>query len=381
MKIDAVAGKILRILYEDGVKASRFIDAYRKKNSNIYETVNYFLKYRNLKFKYTGSEKDSWSKSHVGPGHKEMSYRGIIDFVEKNKVGLLEIGNDFYPKLLEQIYIPPPVLFFKGDMIKRMDFAVAIVGSRKCTLYGKEVASYISKSLSEMGITIVSGLASGIDSFAHRAALEEKGGSIGVLGCGIDVVYPPENKSLFREITGNGSIVTEFLPGAPPLKSNFPVRNRIISGLCSGVVVVEAGERSGALITGEIALKQNREVFAVPGNIFKDENRGCHRLIKQGAKLVDCIDDILEEFSQYRDKILSPDKKTGRIPGEKKNHDNDLSGDELKIYKIIGYRSKSVEEIVKYSGMELKDVLNTIVFLEMKELIREDSFNKYVRLF
>jgi len=381
MKIDTATGKILHILYEKEVKASRFIDIYRKNNGDIYETVNYFLKYSNLKFKYAGEEQESGGKERDNTGCREISYGEIVDFILKNEVGLLGIGNDFYPKLLEQIYIPPPVLFFKGGMIKSMDFAVAVVGSRRCTVYGKEAAGYISKCLSEIGITIVSGLASGIDSFAHRAALEGKGGTIGVLGCGIDVVYPPENKSLYEEIPGNGSIVTEFVPGTPPLKSNFPVRNRIISGLCNGVVVVEAGEKSGALITGEIALKQDREVFAVPGNIFKDENRGCHRLIKQGAKLVDRIDDILEEFSQYRDQILSPDKKTGRILSNEKNHDSSLYGDDLKIYKFIGYKPKSVEEIVGYSGMELKNVLNIIASLEMKELIREDSFNKYVRLF
>ncbi len=373
MKINNTSRKILYILFEKGVKTSKFIDVYKRNNRNIDETLKYFLKYKNLKFKY--------GKEALDKKYSRCSYQGIINFILKNKIGLLEISNNNYPKLLEQIYLPPPLLFFKGNKIKSMSFAIAVVGSRKCTDYGREVVGYISKNLSGIGITIVSGLAAGIDSFAHKAALKEKGGSIGVLGCGIDVVYPPENRFLYKDILNNGAIITEFLPGTPPLKSNFPVRNRIISGLCNGVVVVEAGERSGAIITCGIALKQNREVFAVPGNIFSPVNKGCHILIKQGAKLVESIDDILEEFSQYRDKVLNIDQKTTRVCNKGKKHDVNLSGNELKIYKFIGYKPKSMEEIVEYSGIELRNVLNIITSLEMNRLIREDSFNKYVRLF
>jgi len=378
MKYSNYSKQILYVLVEKEVKPARFIDIYRKNNGDINKTLQYFLEYKNLKLGYKKDEIDCSSNDY-----SHSSYNGIIDFVLKNKIGLLEISSCNYPQLLKQIYLPPPLLFFKGSKIKNFKFSVAVVGSRKCTPYGREAASYISKNLSKIGITVVSGLAAGIDSYAHKAALEEKGGSIGVLGCGIDVIYPPENKFLYKKIITNGSIITEFLPGTPPLKSNFPVRNRIISGLCSGVVVIEAGERSGAIITCEMALRQNREVLAVPGNIFSPANKGCHRLIKEGAKLVEGVDDILGEFTQYKREILRLNNISDNISkqNKKKKSDVKLFGDEIKIYEYIGYKSKSIEEIVKYSGMKVKDVLRILASLEIKKLIKEDSFNRYSRLF
>ncbi len=378
MKISITGKKILYMLVEKKIKPSRFMDIYRKNNGHINKTLKYFLRYKNLELEYKIG-----GKNHNFNGDGGSSYQKIIDFILKNKIGLLEISGNNYPPLLKQIYLPPVLLFFKGDKIKNMEFGVAVVGSRKCTAYGKEAAAYISKNLSGMGITIVSGLAAGIDSCAHKAALEGKGGSIGVLGCGIDIVYPPENKFLYEYIPANGSIITEFLPGTPPLKYNFPVRNRIISGLCSGVVVVEAGEKSGAIITCETALRQNREVLAVPGSIFSPSHKGCHRLIKEGAKLVENIDDILEEFSQYRQKFFKQIKTFDSSNHQKENKrcHIKLFGDELRVYEFIGYKSKSVEDIVKYSGIEVKDVLRILTSLEINQLIKEDSFNKYSRLF
>ena len=379
MKISSDSEKILHILVDRKVKPGTFIKAYRRNSCNLDKTINYFLNYKNLEFKY-----DACDLNYDFTRNNWNSSQDVIDFVLRNKIGLLSIGDDDYPDMLRQIHLPPLLLFFKGDRIKKMEFSIAIVGSRKCTAYGKEAAMYISKNLSEMGIIIVSGLAAGIDSFAHRAALEGKGGSIGVLGCGIDLVYPPENRVLYEKIPENGSIITEFLPGTPPLKSNFPVRNRIISGLCQGVIVIEAGERSGAIITCEIALKQNREVMAVPGSIFSPSNKGCHRLIKEGAKLVENIDDILDEFSIYTGKIFKTrqeNKFSSKKEKENKDHDTNLNGNELRIYEYIGYKSKSIEDIVKYSGIEVKEVLRILAYLEINGLIKEDSFNKYSRLF
>jgi DNA processing protein len=370
--------KILYILVDKKVKPVRFIDIYRKNNGDINKTLDYFLKYENLKLDYGTN-----GKNHNHISSSGNYYQKVVDFILKNEVGLLDISDDSYPDILRQIYLPPPLLFFRGNKIKEAKFSVAVVGSRKCTAYGREVAGYISRNLSEIGITVVSGLAVGIDSYAHKAALKGKGGSIGVLGCGIDVIYPPENKFLYDEIILNGSIITEFFPKTPPLKSNFPIRNRIISGLCRGVVIVEAGEKSGAVITCEMALKQNREVFAIPGNIFNPISRGCHKLIKSGAKLTESIDDILEEFSQYCEGNLKLYGNHYNIDNNKSNSRNDaeIQGDELKIYEFIGYKAKSVEEIIKYSEMEVKEVLSILTSLEIKQLIKEDSFNKYSRLF
>lgn len=370
--------KILYILVEKKVKPARFIEIYRKNYGDINKTLDYFYKYKSLKLEYKTNGED-----HIDFNHSNSCYQKMVDFILKNEVGLLDIGENSYPDILRQIYLPPPLLFFRGNKIKKAQFSIAIVGSRKCTAYGREVAGYISRNLSRIGITVVSGLAVGIDSYAHKAALEGKGGSIGVLGCGIDIIYPPENKYLYEEMLSNGSIITEFLPETPPLKNNFPVRNRIISGLCGGVVVIEAGEKSGAIITCEMALQQNREVFAIPGNVFNPMSRGCHKLIKSGAKLVESIDDILEEFSQYSGGIL---KLCGNSDYNNNQQANDKQGanldnNELKVYEFIGYNPKSVEEIVKYSKIEVKEVLRVLTSLEIKQLIKENSFNKYSRLF
>jgi len=369
--------KILYILVERKVKPSKFIEIYRINHGDINKTLDYFLKCENLKL---GDRINGKKDNHTGDG--KNYYQRVIDFILKNKVGLIDISEDSYPDILRQIYLPPPLLFFKGNKIKEAKFSIAIVGSRRCTAYGREVTGYISRNLSEIGITVVSGLAVGIDSCAHKAALEGKGGSIGVMGCGIDIVYPPENRFLYEDILSNGSIITEFLPETPPLKSNFPIRNRIISGLCRGVVVIEAGEKSGAAITCEMALKQNREVFAVPGNIFNPMSKGCHKLIKEGAKLVESVDDILEEFSQCYKGILKlcvGSDANNRKPKER--HNTKLCGNELKVYEFIGYKAKSVEEIVRNLRIEVKEVLSILTSLEIKQLIKEDSFNKYSRLF
>lgn len=362
-----VGKKILYLLTEQNVKPARFIEVYRKNSGDIKRTLDYFYKYRMMK---------------LAGGSAGSRYSRTVDFILKNNIGLLNIGHKSYPDILSLIYCPPPLLFYRGRKIKEANFCVAVVGSRKCSAYGREVAEYIGRNLSRIGITVVSGLACGIDSFAQKAAMEEKGGSIGVLGCGIDIIYPPENKELYRRIPENGSIVTEFPPGTPPLKSNFPVRNRIISGLSRGVIVVEAGNRSGAIITGEMALKQNREVFAVPGNIFNPVSRGCHMLIKSGAKLAADIDDILEEFSEYQNQNL---KLCGSGSGKKGRTMNNrvckLNTNCRKVYKLIGHRPKSIEEIVKSSGLEVKEALGVLVSLQLKQLIKEDSFNRYSRLF
>ena len=367
--------RILFLLVEKKIRPIRFIEVYRKNSGDINRTLDYFYKYRRLKLWDNEKTKGFYSS---GCSH----YRKIVNFILKNEDGLLDIGQESYPDILRQIYCPPPLLFFKGNKIKKADFCIAVVGSRKCSAYGRDAAEYIGGNLSKIGITVVSGLASGIDSCAQKAALKERGGSIGVLGCGIDIIYPPENKNLFKCVPENGSIITEFIPGTPPLKSNFPVRNRVISGLCRGVVVIEAGEKSGAIITSEMALKQNREVFAVPGSIFNPASIGCHRLIKSGAKLVAGIDDILEEFSQYRKQTLKICKSSDYGSNEIiKRHIKELTCNERKVYELIGHKPKSIEEIVKHTGLEVKEALGILASLQISQLIKEDSFDKYSRLF
>lgn len=204
-----------------------------------------------------------------------------------------------YPAILKEIHDPPKELYIKGNIIPQDKIAIAVVGTRKCTQHGKQVALDIAGELAKLGITIVSGLAEGIDTFAHQAALENNGRTIAVLGTGIDKksLYPKSNYILSEKIAKNGAVISEYPPETKGTKFNFPKRNRIVSGLSLGVVVIEAPEKSGALITASLALEQNREVFAVPGSIYEENYQGTNKLIQMGAKLVNNIEDILEELN------------------------------------------------------------------------------------
>ncbi len=219
-----------------------------------------------------------------------------LGLIEKNKVHCLDIFDADYPELLKEIDSPPLVLYVKGDPMVLKKYLLAIVGSRKATAYGLSLAKEYASELSRFGIGIVSGLAHGIDTAAHRAALNY-GQTVAVLGSGLLNVYPKENLAVFEEIIANGAAVSEFPLDTGPSRENFPRRNRIISGLSRGVLVVEAAQQSGALITARLACEQNREVFALPGKAGSLQSKGTHSLIKQGAKLVDCLEDILEELN------------------------------------------------------------------------------------
>lgn len=377
--------EILYLLLERKIKPSKFWDIYKKNNNNLNKTLDFFGRCKNLKLDIgdnlrSGSNPEN-SKSY------DSEYERILNLIYKKEFGVLTIGDREYPSLLKLIYSPPPLLFYKGEKIKESKFNLAIVGTRKCSSYGAEVTRYISRELSKMGITIVSGLALGIDSYAHKEAIKEKGGSIGVLGCGIDIIYPEEHRSLYSKMIENGSLVSEFFPGTPPIKSNFPSRNRIISGLCHGVVVIEAGEKSGAIITCDHALNQNREVFAVPGSIFSDRSKGCHKLIREGAKLVEDVDDVLEEFSDcllLKGKIEEAEGKNSVKSfndGDKSSMSSrKMEGDHKKVYEAIGFKAVSVEDIVRFTNLEVKKVISILSDLELEKLIEEPSFNKYRKL-
>ncbi|MBN1299233.1 MAG: DNA-processing protein DprA [Actinobacteria bacterium] len=380
---------ILYLLYHLKIRPSDFIKAYRENDCCVCKTVS--------KFKNTPRIIDILNiKNSFNKYKKTEDILFIKKKLEKTGADIVNIGNKHYPPLLKQIYFPPPVLFFKGFKIMQENNYIAVVGTRKNTAYGKDAAIYISSELSKAGITVVSGMAAGIDYWAHKAALKHKGGTVGVLGCGINIIYPPENKNLFEEITENGSIATEFIPGTPPLRNNFPARNRIISGFSMGVIVIEAPQKSGALITAEFALEQNREVFALPGNIFSSESMGCHTLIKNGAKLIHDVDDILCEITQfYSGKnsliIKNPsidnkngkyNSKTGRIKENKRNEKNIKFSepDKNMVYEIIGFKPKTIEEIIVLSGLKTPRVMQIISELELDNMIYQKSLNQFIRL-
>ncbi len=265
-----------------------------------------------------------------------------------------------YPERLLSIDHPPPVLYVRGQLIPADALAVSIVGTRRPTRYGLTVAGLLAGRAADAGFTVVSGLARGIDSASHRGALARGGRTLAVLGCGIDIIYPPENAKLACEIAGNGALLSERSLGSPPLGRNFPARNRIISGLSLGVVVVEAGETSGALITADFALEQGREVFAVPGQILSPASRGTHNLIKQGARLVEGIEDILEELGIPPANLPSPERHDE--PG------SSLSGREKRVLEALGFSATAVDDIVFETGLPASTVAATLVSLEIKNL-------------
>ncbi|MDI6703063.1 MAG: DNA-processing protein DprA [bacterium] len=302
--------------------------------------------------------------SHIINARKRISAEHEIDKAQRLGAKILSLDDPDYPVLLRHIFSPPLVLYVKGEVKPEDSVSLAVIGSRFATSYGKSITHKLVRGLVEKGVTIVSGAARGIDSVAHLAAIASGGRTLAVLGSGIDVPYPPENKHLMEDIAKQGAVLTEFPIGTAPLRFNFPRRNRIISGLSLGVVVVEAAERSGALITARFAAEQGREVFAVPGQALGVRSRGTNRLIKEGAKLVEGVEDIIEEFSD----IFSGLRKEREI--EKKKVDM-LEGHDEEIYNLITSESKHIDQIVRECALPVSQVWSTLLNLEMKGLIRQ----------
>lgn len=292
-------------------------------------------------------------------------------------IRFITLKDDDYPQNLKTIYDPPPYLYVKGGLKNEDRLSVAIVGSRSATNYGRQMTEAIGRELSLLGITIVSGMARGIDSFAHLSALDAGGRTIAVQGCGIDIVYPPESKRLAERIKGSGALVSEFPFGTPPDATNFPQRNRIISGLCLGTVVVEAADDSGSLITANCALEQGRELFAVPGNITSRQSSGANSLIKRGARLIGDADDIIEE--------LIP-----RLKGELKNIKefkslkegkviSNLSDEERTIFNVISLEPKHIDRVMMESKLPANKVASLLLNLELKGAVKRLSGNMFIR--
>lgn len=280
------------------------------------------------------------------------------------------LGEDAYPSLLREISCPPPLLFIRGSVLPADSMAVAIVGSRRPTLAGAQMARTLAADLARAGFTIVSGLARGVDAAAHRGAMEVGGRTIAVLGSGIDRVYPSDNRGLAEAIAGQGAVVTQFMPGCDPLKGNFPRRNRVISGLALGTVVIDAGEKSGALITAACALEENRTVFAVPGPPGFAKTRGANKLIKEGAKLVECAADVLEDLAPEIG-LKAPQTRLPLMPR--------LSEAEGKVAGLLSGLPLHVDEVSRHLGMQSSAVLCVLLSLETKGLARSLPGKFYVR--
>jgi DNA processing protein len=290
--------------------------------------------------------------------------------VDATGASVLTLRDPDYPSLLGELPEAPPVLYVQGSLLDADRWAVAFVGTRRASHYGRSVTHQLIDVLVQAGITIVSGLARGIDAAAHKAALDAGGRTIAVLGCGIDQVYPPEHRKLAQAIIQSGALVTEFPPGTPPEGKNFPVRNRVISGLSLGVVVVEAPETSGALLTAYAAAEQGRDVFAVPGNVTAKGSRGANRLIQTGAKLVMTADDILEELNLTRDTVATRTEVQAVAPA---------TPTEETLLTLLSDEPMLMDDLCQLSGLPIAEVSSTLSLMEFKGLVQRVEGMRYVR--
>lgn len=329
--------------------------------------------------------------------------RGVIESISRigdlseaeNELGkvrragfrLITSQDDDYPPRLGEIHDPPPILWTDGDILKEDNAAVAIVGSRAATEYGRKMSAKLARELAETGITVVSGVAMGIDAAAHAGALAANGRTIGVLGCGLDIIYPRVNKNLYRQIPGAGALLSEFPLGSEPNRGRFPRRNRIISGLSAAVVVVEAGSRSGAAITARLALEQDRDVLAVPGRAGAEQSKGAHLLLRQGAKLVENGRDILEEIlPQLEGFKLRKEVPDGRLPllsDLKKESEQvntaDMNGEESLIWELLGRETHHIDMLGRALGWPQPKLTAALLNMELKGLVKQLPGMRYTR--
>lgn len=291
----------------------------------------------------------------------------IWDQIQSKGIHVLTWLDETYPQRLKEIEQPPPVLYVRGELSTEDEWAVAIVGSRRVTPYGRQVTEEITSFLAGNGITVVSGLARGVDVIAHKAALKAGGRTLAVLGSGVDRIYPPENRSVAEQIFEHGAVLSDYALGTPPESSNFPPRNRIISGLSMAVIIVEAGQTSGALITAEFAADQGREIFAVPGNIYAPQSKGTNKLIQQGALPLLSASDIMQALNLTR-------------VGQQKAARKALPADdvEAKLLTAMGEEPLHVDEIRNQTGLPVEKVSATLVMMELKGMVRQVGNMQYV---
>jgi len=312
------------------------------------------------------------------PGLDRGAVEGLLNFSEWSEVeeeldraleagmSILSFQDPGYPARLRMISDPPPVLYVKGEICRQDEKAVAVVGSRSASDYGRRITQELCRDLASLGFTVVSGMARGIDGKAHEAALSAGGRTIAVLGCGVDVVYPPEHDRLYQKIAEKGAVLSELPMGTPPFSFNFPSRNRLISGLSLGVVVVEATEKSGSLITAGLALEQGREVFAVPGEAGASRSRGTHRLIRQGAKLVETIRDIMEEIAPQ---MMGPAGLAQKLSSS--SLPPHIGPEARKIFELVLEQPLHIDELIEQSRLSPARVSEILLDLEIQGLMQQ----------
>lgn len=310
---------------------------------------------------------DSASIRSITSWRPKISLEEEMEKLDRYGVKVLTCHDSGYPARLKEIYDYPPLLYVRGSLKPEDEWCLAVVGTRRATVYGRQVTEEITADLARSKITIVSGLAKGIDSVAHHSALEAGGRTIAVFGCGLDIVYPAENADLARRIIQQGALVSEYPLGTKPRADNFPRRNRIMSGLSLGVLAIEAGETSGAMITARMALEQNREVFAIPGSILSPASRGTNHLIQEGAKLVTDYTDILQELNLMA--VARQIEMKELIPA---------SDTESLLLKQLGAEPTHIDEVCRSSGLPISVVSSTLAMLELKGSVKQVGTMNYV---
>lgn len=303
----------------------------------------------------------------VAQVRSDMDLDKYLAQVAAQGITILTWDDDGYPARLKEIDQPPPVLYVRGALVDEDSWAVAVVGTRRVSAYGRQVTEQLATFLAQNGVTVVSGLARGVDAIAHQSALKAGGRTLAVLGCGVDRVYPPEHAQLAGKMMESGALLSDYAPGTPPDASNFPPRNRIISGLAKAVVVVEAGETSGALITAQFAVDQGREVFAVPGNILTPQSKGANRLIAQGARPMLSAHDLLDVLDLTR--LTEQRAVRSAIPGDET---------EARLVEVLSHEPLHMDEICNLTGLPIERVSATLVMLELKGLARQVGGMNYV---
>lgn len=325
--------------------------------------------------------------------YRSTDYEKELEKFTKAGIGFVTVDEKEYPARLRDIPDAPPFLFYRGELPGKDKPAVAMVGSRKCSIYGREMCLKFSESLAAAGIEIISGMAAGVDGFAHRGAIKAGGKTYAVLGCGVDVCYPAMNRDIFDALSGKtdkgifaeedkksgdekkyGGIISEYYPGDKALPYNFPQRNRIISGLCDILLVVEAGKKSGTFITVDHALEQGREIFAIPGRIGDTVSDGCNSLIKNGAMMATEPDDIIEELKSHYEMLLTVEKRKKKTVKEK------LSAEEKEVYERLQPVPIGINEISGLTGVGYEKLSVILIGLELKGLIKEVGKNLYIRI-
>ena len=301
---------------------------------------------------------------------KEWEIEKCWEKLQEQGIRMIPYFSEEYPKKLTNISQPPYALYVKGSLPRENQVSVAIVGARRCTHYGEQIALEYGEALASEGIQIISGMARGIDGAGQRGALNAGGATYGVLGCGVDICYPRENIGLYMDIQQKGGIISEQIPGQPPLPAYFPERNRIISGLADVVLVIEAKEKSGSLITADMALEQGKDVYAVPGPVTSSMSQGCHRLIRQGAGILISPEDLLIELGiniVNQGQIIDKNEKV-------------LESTENMVYSCLGLFPKGMSQLLEETGLNVQELLEQLITLEMKGYVKEISKNYYVKL-